>query len=815
MNEHSFSYLNNVAIVALGGYGRRDLSPYSDIDLLILYKKNNKKLAKEVTECLLYFLWDLKLDIGHSVRTIKECIELSYDKTDTTIFTSLLDSRFIYGDEELYNKLDNELYNELLPRVSSDFINRKLEEKEKRLSRFGKTVYLLEPNVKEGEGGLRDLHAAIWIAQAKYKIKSLKGLLQNGFISEKEYRVIKKCVSFLLLVRSELHYQAKRREDNLSFGYQEKVAKFFGFKDTELKAVEKFMRVYYLRANLVRQQSNRIIEKCIQKHRGRSSRKTVHLDHGFIIQGGSLSVTSRNVFKEDPTNILRAFEYAEEHNVDKSRYLYNLLRESVVRIDDKVRRNRDFNSTFLRLLRTVKNISKMLFEMNDLRLLGHYIPEFGKIVCMVQYDAYHVYTVDIHSIFMVLEIEKLVNYEYEEEFAIPTKIAESLIKRDILYLACIFHDMGKGSGRNHAQKGAAMIPKISERMGLNKVESEQLEFLVRHHLVMTHFSQRRDLHDPTLISRFARSVKSLETLSLLYLLTFADTRSVGPEVWSSWKGMLLFELYIKTASLLEVDKYKKETYEERANRVVGEVVKLLKNVIKETKVRRILKKMPTSYFHSFSPKLISQHLKFIDKAGKDIFTDIKFYPTQEYDEFTIWGFNEEGVFSKLCGIMSANNLNIMGARIVTTTDNRILDVLYVNKLGKSTVEDKKLWKKVNEDIRKISDKKFDIGQLVEKRKRSDSKYKKQVPKSPSKIVFDNNSSDDSTIIDVYADDRTGLLYDITKTFRKLGISINYAKISTKVDQVVDAFYVHDSKGKKIEDPKTIQKITASLLKAID
>lgn len=810
---NGYSDLRGVAVIALGGYGRCDLSPYSDIDLLFLYKNRYKTLAKNVAESVLYFLWDMKVDVGHSVRTVEQCVELSCDKEDTTILSSLLDSRFIFGDEKVYADLESEIYTEILPRNSADFINRKLEEKEERISRFGKTVYLLEPNVKESEGGLRDLHTAIWIAQAKYKVKNLDQVLQKGFLSEKELRILEKCMNFLLLVRGELHYLAERREDVLSFGFQEKIAKFFGYKDADLKAVERFMRVYYLRASVVKQQSQRLIDKCTQKPIRRSSRKTKHLEYGFIIQSGFLSVTSRNVFKEDPCNLLRAFYYANKFDIKMSRYLVWLIRENVTLIDESVRWDMEFNKIFFSLLKNGKDVFAMLMEMNELRLLAHYIPEFGRIVCMVQHDAYHVYTVDIHSIFMVKEIEKLLNYEYHKEFRLLTKIAESVTKRHVLYLACLFHDMGKGSGRNHSQKGAAMIPKIARRMGLSSSDTEQLEFLVRHHLIMPHFSQRRDINDPTLIQRFARSVKSLETLSLLYLLTFADIRSVGPDVWTNWKAMLLTELYLKAARRIEVGEYKKETREERRERITNEVIKI--SDIKERKCRAILKKMPESYFEGFSPKSISKHLTLIENSGNKLGAEVINYKREGYDEYTLYGFDKEGIFSQLCGVMSLNGMNILGARIVSTSDKRILDVFYVNKLGKSTPWTDRLWNKLKEDIQKAASGELEVEKLLDKRDDVYWNYRKKIPESPSKIVFDNKSSEDSTVIDVYTHDRPALLYDITNTLRLLDLNLDYAKISTKVDQVVDAFYVQDIDGGKIEDDERIENIKSALLKAIN
>lgn len=811
-----FNDLKNVALLALGGYGRKELCPYSDIDLMFLYKPRNKTLAKEVTEKLLYLLWDLNLDIGHSVRTIDECFELAQDEDDTTILTSLLDCRFIFGDKELYTEFDRALFEDLLPGISGKFIQSKIEENENRINRFGRSVYLLEPNLKESEGGLRDINYALWIAQAKFKVKTFSELLPKGVLIDKELKVFEKALNFLLLIRSELHYLAGRPEDRMSFEFQESIAKFLGFKDAELPAVERFLRIYYLRANEIREQSKRLIERCTaDQGKVRSSKKT-KLQYGFIIQGSALSVTDPEEFKDDPANLMRAFEYSDKHQVQMSGYLMDLIREqvSVTTIDESVRSNPDFNASFLRVLKKGKNVADVLFEMNRLRLLGYYIPEFGKIVCMAQHDAYHVYTVDVHSIFMVREIENLLNYKYYEDLPLLTKTAESLVSRHVLYLACLFHDMGKGEGRNHAQKGAAMIPKISKRMGLTKYESEQLEFLVKHHLIMSHFSQRRDIHDYSMIVRFAKSVKSLETLSLLYLLTFADIKSVGPDVWTNWKAMLLKELFIRTARVLEQGEFKKENPEDRLNRVTDEVVRILDNKYSKRRVKNIIKGMPDSYFLGFSPKKIAYHIGIIDRSKDGVGMDVEYYPNEGYDEFTFWGFDEPGIFSKLCGVIRASGFNVLGARIATRDDGRILDVFYVNRLGKSADDGDEAWDKLGANMRNVMIGKTDVERLVAKRKRDRSKFTKSIPQYPTRIEIDNESSDAATVIDVYTYDRAGLLYDITKSIKKLGLSVVYAKISTKVDQVVDAFYVTDSKGAKVTDAERLEEIKASIFESI-
>ena len=809
-----FSNLKGVSLIALGGYGRKELCPYSDIDLLFLYNPDKSKIVKSAAENLLYFLWDLNLQIGHSVRTVDECIDLSKGD-DTTILTSLLDGRIIMGDKELYDNFERILFLELLPNISASFIEKKIGENERRIEKFGSSVYLLEPNIKEGEGGLRDIHSALWISQAKFKVKYLADLLKKGIIIDQELKVFEKGLDFLLLIRSELQYLAQRAENRLRFEYQAKIAKFLGYKDTGLPAVERFMRIYYLRGNLIREYSKKLIERCIFKPKiSFRSPKTVSLDDGLIIQGGFLSASSRNIFQDHPANFMKCFEYADKFEVKMHKYLEDLIRDNVRNIDEGVRRDQELNASFLRLLKNGKDVSHVLFEMNRLRLLGHYLPEFGKIVCMVQHDAYHVYTVDIHSIFMIREIENLINGKYETEFPLLTKIAKGVSKRHILYLACLLHDMGKGEGRNHSQRGALMIPRIAEKIGLPKEESDILQFMVKHHLIMPHFSQRRDLHDDSLVNRFAKSVKTLETLSLLYLLSFSDLRSVGPEVWTNWKGILLKELYLRTASLLEEGEYKKESPEDRANRFIMDVIDTTSTEIPEEWVKSILESMPISYFSSFSPQKIAYHLRMIKKSGDGIGMDVIFHPNEEYDEYTFWGFDEPGVFSKLCGVFAGNGINILGARIITREDGKILDVFYVNRLSKSTHREKNLWNKIFNDFNLVLKGEVDVEEVVSKRKRYKPIYVKMIPKHPSRIKIDNKSSKTSTIIDVYAHDRVGLLYDITKALTNLGLNITYAKISTKVDQVADVFYVNEINNGKVIDPKKLRRIK-SLFKDMD
>ena len=618
-------------------------------------------------------------------------------------------------------------------------------------------------------------------------------------------KTFRKNLDFLLTIRSELHYLSGKGENCIRMDLQQNLASYFGFKDSDLKAVEKFMRIYYLRANQTTEYSNRLIERCLVNPVSlMKNSRIVNIDNGFVLQNGKLSVRNRNIIKKTPENMILSYEIADKFGCEFSNYLSDLIRENSnsKTINDEYRHNKFVNESFLRLLQSGRYTSKLLFEMNRVRFLGHYIPEFGSIVCMAQYDAYHVYTVDIHSIFMIKEIEKLINNELAEQFPLLSNLAKDLKKRYLLYLACLFHDMGKGEGKNHSQKGAAMVQRISKRMGLSTEDAEVLEFMVKHHLIMPHFSQRRDLNDASLIIRFAKSVRTKETLTLLYLLTFADMRSVGPESWSDWKGLLLEQLYLKTLSILEEGEFEKENPAMRRKRFVDEVAYILRKELPHKSVEKVLSKMPDSYFYGFSPQTICKHLRLIKKTGRREDFHVSFHPSLKFDEFIFWGFDKPGIFYKLCGVLSANGINILGARINSRSDRRILDVFYVNKLDDSTINNQDTWTKVRNNLKEVLSGNIKARDLLKKRVSDYSYRKKLAPMKPSRIEVDNESSDQFTVIDYYSNDRIGLLYEVSRALNKLGLSINYAKISTKVDQVSDVFYVVDSKSKKIDMFKT-------------
>ena len=799
-----------VAFVALGGYGRRDLCPFSDIDLLVLHEPGLEEEAAVAAEGVFHPLWDMKIDLGHAVRTVEDCVRLC--EKDFVTFTSLLDCRFVAGDARQYDALEDAITKELMPELSKRFIEGKIAEAEKRREKFGSSVWVLEPNVKESEGAQRDLNTMLWIAQAKYKVKSFDDLLAKGVLSEKEFRVTMKCMSFLLLVRSHLHYLAGRKQDRLAFDYQSDMARFFGYQDSSMKAVEKFMRVYYLRAGLVSEQFQRSVENVAASYKPARKAGVRHLGGGFTISDGFLSVTGKNVFTKTPENLVRAFEHSDRHGVEMSRYLRGLIRERVPLMDEAMRKSPEFSRIFIGILKSGRNVYKTLSHMNRLRFLAHYIPEFGRIVCMMQHNAYHLYTVDIHSLFLTGEVEKLFNYSHEREFPLLTKVAESVMCREVLYLACLFHDIGKSvAGKGHERAGRDMVRKIGRRLGLAPRDRDLLEFLVENHQIMSDFSQKQDINDTELVSNLARRIGDEERLSLLYILTFADLRSVGGDVWNNWKGMLLKNLYFSLLRVFESGRVERSpSAGARKKTVCAEIERLSGGKITATAAADAIGKMPQSYLFNHSPASMGKHLEIMGAHRGGVSTGVIHHEAEGYDEFIFWGKDRRQLFRTLCGVMSANGFNILGGRAENSPDGKVLDVMYVSRLGGSAAGSPELWEKVGTDIKKALAGTFDLDGEMKKRRRFALPQRKSAASAPA-VMFDNSSSDKATIVEVVANDREGILYDITSALADAGVSITYAKVSTRAEQVFDVFYVTGRGGRKVESRSALEKIRRSLL----
>jgi len=807
-----FGVNGGVALVALGGYGRGELNIYSDVDVMLLYGKKLSPGIEALTKKILYVLWDLKLDVGFGIRNVKECVDLA--KNDIKTKTSLLDTRLILGEESLHEELCANVRKKLFSGKNLEgFIKEKVEEKELRHGKYGGSVYILEPNVKEGEGGLRDAHTALWVMKAKYGDEA--DLLEAHILGKEEAGAFSSSLDFLHWVRNELHFEAGKKNDQMTFDQQERIAKVCGFKDSaEELAVEAFMRRYYLSASIVRKTSDIILSRCAQppKRRFLPERKT-RIDEDFVLLRQSVSAVSDDLFERKPFAMMLAFEHSNRLNAEIDRRTKDLIMSALPKALDKgLRTSAPAGASFVNILKS-RRPYKTLEEMHRLGLLSACMPEFADVTCKVQHDMYHVYTVDTHSLFAVREIERLRD-EYKDKFRFLSSLLGEAERPELLILAVLLHDIGKSLGKGHAENGARLVPVICGRMGLPEDDAKLVAFLVREHLLLADTAQYRDLHDEKLVIGFAKRIGDAERLKLLYLLTFADVRAVGPEVWSQWKGTLFQELYFKAATVLERGIFEIEDTAFKLGRVKERIKEILKDEVGEGEIESHFGLLPPRYFLATPVEAVAEHVKTIRRlAVESVAMSIRQAPEREYTEFVVCTHDVHGLFSMITGVMAANSVNILGAQINTTTNGIALDVLQVESAIGELITDEAKIRRIEAGLADVITGKIRVNRLVEKMKPSilDRKIK---PKVPTRIAIDNEVSETFTVIDIHTEDRIGLLYRISSTLSSLGLYIHVAKISTKGDAAADIFYVKDIFGQKITWREKLAKIEETLRQVI-
>jgi len=812
-----------LSLVALGGYGRGELNPFSDIDLMFLHNGKDPRRVEDIANKVLYFLWDMRLDVGYSVRTPADCVEMAH--ADSTVKTALLEARMIIGSRILFSEFEKILFSQIVAKGSDHFIKNKIEERKKRLEKYGASIYILEPNLKEGEGGLRDLHTALWTAKIKYKVTDPRELIVKGIISDEERQAYQQALSYLWRIRNELHYLAGRKNDQLTFEYQINLASFLGYQDHgKSLAVEEFMRDYYRHATRVEHLASSIISRCAindagpMKFLGYFTRRPI--GEGFYVHKGELILPNESLITAEPARLMKLFEYAQKQGVQLNRKVKELIRKNLNLINDRFRRNKEVNHSFINILNSRKGVPETLRLMHHLEFLNHYIPEFERTYCKVQHDLYHIYTLDIHSLFAVEELVKLWDGAHQAALPLLSRLAAEVENRTVIILAVLFHDVGKGEGSRHADRGADMMPTLSRRMGLTRHDGELLEFLVRRHLEMAHIAQRRDLNDEKMIIEFARKMATTDNLKMLYLLTYADIRAVGPDVWTGWKGMLLQELYEKTFQVLERGNFKLEASSERIKNVKKKVMALLEDELPIAAIKQELKGMTTRHLLSNPAELLADHVRLLHQLTSNplIMKVVHDQLDQEkgYSNFTICTFDQPGLFARITGVMAANGMNILGAQIHTGSNGKALDILQVNSPKGFIISDENRWKRLRGEMEQALSGVFSVKSLVERQINQPSLLSLAVkPRFPTRVEIDNEISEDYTVIDIYTHDKVGLLYRIASTITELGLYIDVSKISTKVNQVADVFYVKDIFRHKITEPAKCAEIHARLLAAID
>ncbi|MGH7788880.1 MAG: [protein-PII] uridylyltransferase [Candidatus Binatia bacterium] len=789
--------------IAQGGYGRGELNPCSDIDLLVVYPQRPDAFVETVTEKVLYALWDTGLTVGHALRNLRDCVKLG--GTDLKVKTALLDTRYLAGDAPLYDQFVRTMESELLKRNAARFFRDKVAESAERHRKYGDSVFLVEPHLKEGEGGLRDVHTAMWLAKVKYVVRDLHDLVEKGVLTEREHDEIAAARDFLWRVRNALHFLSGQHLDQLTFEYQERIAADLGYRDDgKTRGVEQFMRTYYQHARTLHRFSNDIVSRCLERSSpyrliGRLGGRAIR--PGVRIAGGELVVGDPAVFRDDPSLLLRVFADAQRHGIPLSAATRRLIRAHAGLMDEAARQQPAAARAFLDILGWPHGVYETLHEMHELDVLGAFLPEFGALYCMAQYDRYHIYTVDEHSLRAVYRLEQLLLGEFKQSAPLLTQVMREVDRIELLYVAMLFHDAGKGQGGDHSNRGAGLARAVAGRLGFNADDTEVLDLLVRNHLLMHHLATRRDIHDPKLVAEFARTVGTLATLQKLFVLSFGDLGATNPKLWNSWQDMLLGELYALTVESFERGVSVEQAQVERANRIRARVATAI-GAAGGVTVQRFLADLPDRYFLTTPEEDIPQHFELVRRFGEEpLVTAVQHFPEREFSEFTVVTRDEPGLFARLTGVLRANGMNIGAARIATGGSGMVVDVFRVTHLdGALIARDDERWERIQMQVGKVLAGQLDVEQLVAQAGKPSVLGEKVVPRLPSKVEIDNQVSHDFTVIDVFTLDRVGVLFAIANALYHLGLSIHLAKITTSVDRVLDVFYVTDQDGRKIDDP---------------
>jgi len=810
-----------LSVAAVGGYGRGGLAPQSDIDLLFLLPYKQTPWGESVVEFMLYVLWDLGLKVGHATRSVDECIRLS--KGDTTIRTALLESRYICGDQELFSDLKKRYTADVAADTSSSFVDAKLAERDQRHMRQGETRYLVEPNVKDGKGGLRDLHTLYWIGKYIYGVEDARELVARGILIQPEYDSFLHAEDFLSLVRCHLHLVTGRPVERLSFDVQQLIANRMGYQDHDgLSAVEWFMKDYFRTAKEVGDLTRIFCALLEDIHRkpvglrrflprfGRRAR----IFEDFKAEGDRLNVVHNSVFVLDPVNLLRLFHTAQHNDLDIHPKALRLVTRSLDLVDDGLRANPEANRLFLEMLCSRKDPETTLRRLNEAGVFGRFVPDFGRVVAMMQFNMYHHYTVDEHLIRAIGILSEIEAGTLTDDHPLASQIMRRIKKREVIYLGVLLHDIAKGRPDDHSHAGAAVARELCPRLGLSDTDTELVAWLVENHLLMSDVAQKRDISDPRTIAKFVEEIKSQERLRLMLVLTVVDIRAVGPGVWNSWKGQLLRQLNEEAESLLSGG----HRTAGRGERIAAAKAQLAERLadIEPAQRERILAMHYPPYWLAGDADLHEKHARFVMDArakGEPFHMKYEVDTARGVTEVTLFAPDHAGLFARVAGAFASIGANIVDAKIFTTSDGMALDMFLVQDAeGGALAEEKKL-QRLSEILHKTLEGRHRPHiVLAGKQKRP---KREQAFTVRSQVLFDNEASNTATMIEVTARDRPGLLHDLTWALFENGVSINSAHVTTYGEEAIDTFYVRDAFGLKITSEEKLRRIENVLLEALD
>jgi [protein-PII] uridylyltransferase len=801
------------SLVAVGGYGRCELLPGSDIDLMILLeKKPGKELQQQLSE-FLTFLWDIGLEVGHSVRTIKDCVREG--KAEVTVITNMIESRLIYGDQQLYSQFQKAIApNKMWS--SRKFFEAKLEEQHNRHLRYNDTAYNLEPNIKEGPGGLRDIQIIGWVAKRHFGAKSFQELVEHEFITTAEYDLLSESQNYLWKVRFALHRLAGRREDRLLFDYQNQLAVEFGFDSGEHNlAIEQFMQKYY-RTIMELERLNEMLLQIFKEEILLTSaqKKVTVINDRFLLRNRFIEARHVDVFKLHPPALVELFLLVSthEHCEGVTASTIRLVREHLYLVDDSFRNNDEVNHLFMQLMSAPAGMTHQMRRMNSYGFLARYIPAFGKISGRMQYDLFHAYTVDQHTIFVVRNLRRFALEKHEHEFPFCNLVYSKLENPCLLYLAALFHDIAKGQGGNHSLLGAEEATQFCLQHKLNRKETRVVSQLVRNHLLMSVTAQRKDISDPDVVRDFARQVGSMNMLNYLYLLTVADIRSTNPKQWNNWKDALLKQLYNSTKHLIrrgidnapDID----EIIQENRDAAFDAMTDLPYSL---DAINTICEDLPGDYFLRHHPLEIRWHINTIlSNPEKQTLVNIRQAQMTKTTKVFVYCDESSNVFSQVTGTLGSLGLSILNAEIFTTKNDKVMDTFIIQDHNNAAVTDPEIIRHIEESLVQAL-KSSSIYQPVTN-KRTPRRLK--AFDRPTEIHFEQDYLNSRTVMEISAMDRPGLLSIVANVIATLHINITHAKISTLGEKIDDIFYLTTPEGKNITDQSLLEQLEKRMIESL-
>jgi [protein-PII] uridylyltransferase len=799
------------AFLAVGGYGREELSLHSDVDVLILFDSRIPSSAKGLTEDILYPLWDLGLDLGYGTRTIKDCLRLS--KNDFQVLTAMMDARFLCGNSPLFLDLIANLQKKVISKTKTAF-GRWLEDLYQiRMDTNGDASVILEPNLKEGIGGLRDYHHILWIAKAYFNLMAPRDLEYSGKLSHKEFLGMRRDLRFIWLVRNHLHQLSGRRNDRLDFEYQEKIAPRLRYQDRkDLLGVEQFMGDLHASMASIKSLNRAFARTHLPK--GRSiwkESKPLDVAKGLYSHQGEIMFNSATDILSDPLLLMTIFEQSSRVDCPLSMGARRLVSEFLSLVDDGFRRARKAGRSFLNIINST-NAFEVLIQMEEIGFLSSFIPEFAKITKRVQFDAYHTFPVGRHSLETVRQLKGI----HAQKEMLLLDIFLELPNSEPLFLAGLFHDIGK-IGKGHAARGTEISRKILKRLKYPEETTEDVLFLIRHHLLLVETATRRDLSDEKSVVQCARIIGNTERLRMLYLLTWADSMATGPRAWNDWIANLVQELFFKVLHILERGELATVDASHKVQKTMDQVRQASYFEEKGVDPEPFFEVMSPRYLLATAPRDIIRHIEMVLRmreqcrkdAGDAFSFDAKENRVEDCSEITFLAKDRLGLFADMAGVLALNGVNILAADIYTWRDGTAVDIFKVTK-PLDTIDPGRIWQKVKQDLERTFKGKLSLAYRLGQKRASAFLSNHEVPSRSPQVIMDNSSSDFFTLVEVFADDRVGLLHLIAKTLFDLRLDIRIAKIATKGDQIADVFYVRDLEGQKIEDEEHLREIEEAL-----